>query len=330
MSAPNVPPVPVFKKLGAAVFYGVSSFLIIVINKTVLTSNKFPYYQFLGFGQMVIAIFILLVARTLGLVDFPGLSSEIPRKIWPLPALYMGNLLFGLGGTQKTNLPMFTVLRRFSILFTMLGEQWLLGHKASRRVQMCIFLMIFGALVAASNDLAFDLTGYLFITANNVFTAAQGVFTKQKLDSKDLGKYGVLFYNCVFSILPLGALCYFSGEFEKAYAFEGWANYWFTTEFLLSCVMGFVLMASILFCTAYNSALTTTIIGVLKNLLVTYVGMVIGGDYIFSWINFTGLNISVVGSIIYTYITFMEKKPPVTEQPAREPEKVPQAGLKRD
>ena len=50
-----------------------------------------------------------------------------------------------------------TVLRRFSILMTMVGEFYILKVNPSINVQLSVYLMIFGAIVAACNDLAFSL-----------------------------------------------------------------------------------------------------------------------------------------------------------------------------
>lgn len=253
---------------------------------------------------MVATIVVLASARHFGVVEYPPLESHTFRRIWPLPFIYLGNMITGLGGTQQLSLPMFTALRRFSILMTMIAERLILSKDQSLSVKLCVFAMVGGALLAAFDDLTFSMPGYILVLLNDFFTATNGVIMKKKLDTKDLGKYGLMYYNCLYMILPAFVVACVTGDVEKSYNYESWLDAAFLVQFLMSCFMGFVLSYSIVLCTLFNGALTTTIIGCLKNISVTYLGMVIGGDYTFSWVNFIGLNISVIGSIFYTYVTF--------------------------
>jgi hypothetical protein len=94
---------------------------------------------------------------------------------------------------------------------------------------------------------------------------------------------------------------------SELYQFDGWYDLNFLFMLIFTCFMGSILNYAIFICTAMNSALTTAVIGALKNIATTYFAMIIFSDYEFTWLNFMGINISTIGSFYYTYITLFKK-----------------------
>ncbi|KAK2508148.1 hypothetical protein MC885_017536 [Smutsia gigantea] len=160
------------------------------------------------------------------------------------------------------------------------------------------------------------------------------------MDPKELGKYGVLFYNACFMIIPTLIISVSTGDLRQATEFSQWKNVLFIIQFLLSCFLGngawlhltsshpvparraalcprFLLMFSAALCSCYNSALTTAVVGAIKNVSVAYIGMLAGGDYIFSMLNFVGLNICMAGGLRYSFLTLschLKSKRPADEE----------------
>ncbi|CAM4564371.1 unnamed protein product [Caretta caretta] len=307
---------PPLLKLLSAFFYGTCSFLIVLVNKTVLTTYRFPSPMVLGIGQMATTILILYVSKLNKIIHFPDFDKSIPMKLFPLPLLYVGNHISGLTSTSKLSLPMFTVLRKFTIPLTLLLEIIILGKRYSLGIIVSVFAIVLGAFIAAGSDLSFTLEGYTFVLLNDIFTAANGVYTKQKMDPKELGTYGVLFYNAYFMVIPTMILSFSTGDLQQVTDFKHWTNFLFLFQFLLSCFLGFLLTYSVVLCSHYNSALTTSVVGAFKNISIAYIGMLVGGDYIFSILNFIGLNICMAGGLRYSFLILRDHKKP--KQPTDE------------
>ncbi|XP_043233531.1 UDP-sugar transporter sqv-7-like isoform X2 [Amphibalanus amphitrite] len=307
--APASPPAeaPLWLRTSSAASYAFSSFAIMAVNKEVLTVKKFPSFLVLGVCQMLVTIITLGILRFVGYVQFPALDRSIPRKIWPLPVVYLGNQVTGLGGTKMLSLPMLTALRRFSILMTMGLEFYLLGVRPELAVQLSVYGMVLGAIVAACADPSFDLMGYTMVFTNDLFTAANGVYSKQKLEARDLGKNGLAFYNALFMIAPLSLVAWWLGHWNLVYEFAGWSDGRFQFHFLTSCAMGTVLMYTTMLCTQHNSALVTTVIGCIKNIAITYYGMWFNSDFQGGPLVVVGLHISIFASCWFAYLKFKSK-----------------------
>ena len=295
------------KQVGASFFFGIASILIMTVNKTVLTTYNFRAFQVVGLGQIVTIVVLLWVLKQVKLVSFPDLSWAQLKRIFPLPIFYFLNLVLGLGGTQKTNLPMFTVLRRFTLIFVSVGQIYMFNKYETPQVNFSLILMILGAFVAAYRDLTFDLVGYTYVTLNNVATAANNLYAKKKL-SGDMGNVELMYYNSLVAFFPALILAAATGELRVAYEYPNWTNWNFLVNFFLSCIMGAVLMYSMTLCQQVTSALTYTVVGGIKNVAVTYIGMYVGGDYTFELYNFIGIHVSVFANLLYTYFKFKEEQ----------------------
>ena len=115
----------------------------------------------------------------------------------------------------------------------------------------------------------------------------------------------VLYLNSLLSAIGVSiVIMLVPGETSRVSNFTLWSDVSFLTYLVFASLMGSVLNLAIFLCTSTNSALTTTVVGCLKNVLTSYLGMFVGGDYIFSWLNFLGINISIAGSLIYARATF--------------------------
>ena len=63
----------------------------------------------------------------------------------------------------------------------------------------------------------------------------------------------------------------------------------------LSCVLGLTINHSTFVCTRYNEPLTTSVAGSLKNILMTLIGAVSFGDFVYAKWNVVGLGLSMAG-----------------------------------
>jgi len=195
-SAPSKASIDSTTKLWAAIFYAVSSLGTVFVMKIVLTSYKFPSSMFLALSQFILTTIVFGFLGVMGQLTLAAPSFELLWRVAPLTLIFLLNVVgttmcmyfivtsmalvlarnilqtnifgqvTGLGGTKEISLPMFTVLRRFSILFTMLLEASVFGKSPPYAVKASVGMMLGGAVVAALGDISFHPVGYAFVLAN--------------------------------------------------------------------------------------------------------------------------------------------------------------------
>ncbi|BBN15382.1 solute carrier family 35, member D1/2/3 [Marchantia polymorpha subsp. ruderalis] len=288
--------------------------MLVMFNKAALSTYRFPCANVITVLQMICSTALLYVLKSLDIISFAGegngaveLAADgfVPlrtlKRTSPLSIAYLFYMVVGMASIRGVNVPMYTTLRRTTVLFTMVMEFFLAGQKHSSPIVSSVGLIVLGAFIAGARDLSFDTQGYLIVLLSNLTTAIYLSTISRLGKTTGLNSFGLMWCNGVICGPILFLWILVSGELGRALQFPAVFFPGFQLVIVLSCMMAFCLNYTIFLNTSLNSPLTQTMCGNLKDLGTVLIGWLWFGGLPFDWLNVIGQFLGFVGSGVYAY-----------------------------
>lgn len=308
MEATSIVEATPMMSLVAAVSYGISSMAMVFINKAVLMQYG-NSMTLLTLQQMVTAL-LIHVGRVTGYTKIKDVNMVTAKKLFPVSFFYNANVGFALASLQGVNIPMYIALKRLTPLAVLIAGFFSGKGRPSKQVSLSVIFTAVGVIIAAVGDFSFDLFGYTMALTSVFFQTMYLVLVEKSGAEDGLSSIELMFYNAILSVPFLSFLVIVTGEFPQSLfsLIEKADSISFLVMLALSLSMGIILNYTMFLCTIVNSALTTTIVGVLKGVGSTTLGFVLLGGVQVHALNITGLVINTAGGVWYSYAKYQQKR----------------------
>eukprot|EP00897_Mesotaenium_endlicherianum_P002493 jgi/Mesen1/2271/ME000154S01440 len=306
-------PRPMTKKgMLAAASYMLCAVMLVMFNKAALSSYKFPSANVVTLLQMICSNLLLYTLCSCKVVSLASDSStnlgsggfvpvRILKRVWPLSISYLFYMVVGMASIRGVNVPMYTSLRRTTVVFTMAMEYFIAGLGHTRPVVGSVVIILVGAVIAGSSDITYDPYSYAMVFLSNMTTAIYLACIAKLGKSTGLNSFGLMWCNGIICGPILLAFTFASGELSAALHFEHLHKLLFQGVIAMSCILAFALNYTIFLNTSLNSPLTQTMCGNLKDLGTVALGWVWFGGLPFDAVNIFGQGLGFLGSGLYAY-----------------------------
>ncbi|KAJ7958784.1 UDP-sugar transporter like [Quillaja saponaria] len=304
----------------AAISYMSCAVLLVMFNKAALSSYNFPCVNVITLFQMISSCCFLYALRRQKIISFIAGESLITsdnstafvslktlRHILPLAGAYLLYMLATMESVRGVNVPMYTTLRRTTVVFTMFVEYLLAGQRYTSSVVGSVGLIVLGAFIAGARDFSFDAYGYAVVFLSNITTAIYLATISRIGKSSGLNSFGLMWCNGIICGPVLLFWTLIRGDLEMTINFPDLFSPGFLVVMLFSCVLAFFLNYSIFLNTTLNSAVTQTICGNLKDIFTIGLGWIVFGGLPFDFLNVIGQLLGFIGSGLYAYYKLVGK-----------------------
>merc|ERR1712107_178506 len=163
---------------------GSASYLLIslamtTLNKYIVSGLRFPGMNLLLLVECIVTACIVAASPGAHCKPF---DQHVLRNLPLVTVAKAGNMVFSFLAMQYTSLPVYNVLKRLNVVFSVAAEYLLRDQRFSSVVLCAVFLITAGALVTGSGDLDFDVFGYLIALPAGVMNASYLVLSRRAHD----------------------------------------------------------------------------------------------------------------------------------------------------
>ena len=289
----------ILPQIASAMLFAISGAMSVFSTKHILTDWNFKYSNFIGLCQTVTMIAILLVGRYFNKLSISSISGQMLKYSLPIAMLSCAKLAASLKSTQLLNVPTFSALIQLSLPMTIAGEFFVLKKTPTMGGIVSVIFIVTGSILAAYDKMATSGLGFIFIAVYTMATTGISIMSKKALNNKKLVSADILFYCPLFSAPTFVAMLAVDDGFSYVYRFfQTVSDFQFYAIYVLAVSSGLLMMVGWVWCTKLNSPLTVQIVSTMRGTAIVYLGM-IRADYSFEEKNFAGINLIVVGGLIY-------------------------------
>jgi len=288
------------EKAFSCLAYSFCSCSMVLLNKALASSFGANFDVLIVLFQNIVSVVLVELMRHGSLVDSYSWDTKIAIQWLPVNIAFCFMLFSGFMSLKYNNVPMVTIFKNLTNIFIVFGDWYFHGEKVNTLIFTSFLIMLGGAILAARNDLQFNLLGYGWMAANCLSTAGYVLYMRKATKSVKLSRWAMVFYNNILSVPSMLLLATLRGEMILVQSNKAIFTPVFMFMNMFTALVGFFLNFSSLWCVGATSATTYAILGSLNKIPITVLGY-----FLFAFpITFEGglyMAISMFRGFLYSY-----------------------------
>jgi len=294
--------------LPSMLVYGFLSFSMAFLNKALFEISDFRNSLFVIFIQLLFVILSFQILSGIRLMPIPVVTRNDSYTFLVPSIFYSLSTILSLQALMKLNVAIYVVIKRCTPALTfVLSSVILKKQKFNFKIGLCVFAITFGAVITSIGDLTFHMESYLIGSLSVIFQSLYLLTIQRCSEQKTSSE--VLYINSLLSLpMVFISMILFSNELSNVMSYNGYNTFSFWLYFLASTLGGGLLNGSTFWCTMKNSALTTSVVGVLKSILQVLFGLFVFDRLSININTVIGITLSLIAGTMFSYLEYTDKQ----------------------